>query len=1076
MTFPAEPLGIEIDLNLGGQWTDVTSSAYQRDGTAPPVVITRGRPDETEQADPSSCTFELNNRNGQFSPKNPSSPLFGLLGRNTAMRVSVPAQTSYLRIEDDTGSGVTAPNATRLQVSGTIDIRLDYHPTDYQGREMAFNDGFTAGTFSWFIGSNANGTLTWQWSPDGTAVGTAVSTMPVPLGRLTLRVLFNPSAGTVSFFTGPPGSASSTGNAWTLLGTVVSTGATSLHAGTAGIQFGFFFGAVFEFAVFSGNGASGGTLVADPVFTAQAPGTTSFTDAQGNTWTLTGTAEISSRNYRYHGETSSLPGKWDATGNDVSVPVTAGGLLRRIGQGDAPEYSPMKRAILLQTGDLAPVAYWPCEDLQGAQSIGSAVGGQFMTLSGGTGDGSTTTTGPAFAADNSFLASNSLPTLNGSTWFGQVPTAPNGGAMVVRFLAKLVTIPASGGQILMRILTSGTASVIDVLAFPGGGLGIEGFSSSGASLFSTGSVAFGADNANLWYSVEATPVSGGQQYNLVVLAPGNTTGAPELPSPPVVSGGVHGNCTAVQVNPNGFFTDSIVGHISVQDAESSLFALGQPLNAWQGETAATRFVRLCGENGLASRVIGAPSVSAVMGAQSVDTLPDLLQECEDADKGLIFEPRQQLALGYRTLAAILAQAPVVTADYSQAMLGGVSGDASDSGLDPTFDDQFVRNDMTLTRGNATVSGADFQFQLNDGSAMSISQPPAGIGDYADSDTVNVLLDSQLPDIAGWVVHIGTVDEARWPSMPWNLARPEIAGTALMQALLGADMGDFAEVVNLPAVQVADPVRALVYQSVESLGGFHWTLLWNTVPESPYEVIILNDPVTGRVDTDGSTLGSPATTGSPAVLSGRGAGWTGWGGTSATVATSGENLVVTAAGGGATFFQAFGPASSVTAGQEIAVYAEVTAQEALGALSLGIHFFPDDTFPSSPPAAVTAGEKVLLSFTATAAAGQTGWSIFVVDSEDAPAGTAFTLSAAYGAPADVLPVFTDSGFPVWTQAASDMPFDIQVDGERITVVAVAGSSPSEPQDFTAIRAVNGVSKTHVSGAAVELWHPPYLSLI
>ena len=43
-----------------------------------------------------------------------------------------------------------------------------------------------------------------------------------------------------------------------------------------------------------------------------------------------------------------------------------------------------------------------------------------------------------------------------------------------------------------------------------------------------------------------------------------------------------------------------------------------------------------------------------MGAQAIDTLGNLLQACEDADRGQIFEPRQALALGYRTLASGVA--------------------------------------------------------------------------------------------------------------------------------------------------------------------------------------------------------------------------------------------------------------------------------------------------------------------------------------------------------------------------------------------------------------------------------------
>lgn len=59
-------------------------------------------------------------------------------------------------------------------------------------------------------------------------------------------------------------------------------------------------------------------------------------------------------------------------------------------------------------------------------------------------------------------------------------------------------------------------------------------------------------------------------------------------------------------------------------------------------------------------------------------------------------------------------------------------------------------------------------------------------------------------------------------------------------------------------------------------------------------------------------------------------------------------------------------------------------------------------------------------------------------------------------------------PVWSTAAGDVPFDIDIDGEQITVTAI--SSATSPQTFTLTRSVNGVVKTHASGAVVKLWRP------
>jgi ATP-binding cassette subfamily B protein len=44
-------------------------------------------------------------------------------------------------------------------------------------------------------------------------------------------------------------------------------------------------------------------------------------------------------------------------------------------------------------------------------------------------------------------------------------------------------------------------------------------------------------------------------------------------------------------------------------------------------------------------------------------------------------------------------------------------------LMPTYDDQYTRNDMTVQRSSGSVSGSNYRYELNDGSAMSVSPPP-----------------------------------------------------------------------------------------------------------------------------------------------------------------------------------------------------------------------------------------------------------------------------------------------------------------------------------------------------------------
>lgn len=66
--------------------------------------------------------------------------------------------------------------------------------------------------------------------------------------------------------------------------------------------------------------------------------------------------------------------------------------------------------------------------------------------------------------------------------------------------------------------------------------------------------------------------------------------------------------------------------------------------------------------------------------------------------------------------------------------------------------------------------------------------------------------------------------------------------------------------------------------------------------------------------------------------------------------------------------------------------------------------------------------------------------------------------------------------LWATTAAnpgEFPFDIIIGGERMTVTAITGST--SPQTFTVTRSVNGVVKTHSTGAEVHVFNPFRLGL-
>lgn len=83
----------------------------------------------------------------------------------------------------------------------------------------------------------------------------------------------------------------------------------------------------------------------------------------------------------------------------------------------------------------------------------------------------------------------------------------------------------------------------------------------------------------------------------------------------------------------------------------------------------------------------------------------------------------------------------------------------------------------------------------------------------------------------------------------------------------------------------------------------------------------------------------------------------------------------------------------------------------------------------------------------------------------------TLAAGATSTATSLSIATVAGHALWSTTAT--PYDLWVDGERITVTAMTGAA--SPQTAVAVRSVNGVVKAQKSGATVRLFDTPRYTL-
>lgn len=542
---------------------------------------------------------------------------------------------------------------------------------------------------------------------------------------------------------------------------------------------------------------------------------------------------------RFFGYAVGFTPAWDVTGNYAVANVLAAGTKRRLAQGTDPLQSTLRRSI---PGVTALVAYWPCEDgTTTGQLTSAAPNGQPLAISGT----------PNLASYTGFAGSLPIPTFQTDSWSGQVPSYADSGSGQVRFIVNIPTASPPPDQApLISISTAGSVARIELRYGTGGTLRLIGFDRAGATAFDSGTIGFvvlglqqrlsvqwtvtGADTA-LTFSQLVVGVGFGTYWNFT--ATGKT---------------VNG-ITNISVNAGGNLTGCSVGHIYVQNQNDDIFTLQSQLNAFVGEGASDRIARLCAEQGEQVTVRGGHNQGA-MGPQTSDTFSNLLEAAATVDQGYLFDGLSQ-GLTYYTRDHLENQA--VTLPLA-ANLGQV-----EQPITPTDDDQLTKNQYTASRVNgATVTYTDTTSALNTNA----------VGVYSDSGTINSQFDWQLPDFASWRVHLGNVDDYRYPGV--NLAlhhHPELLPYWIPATNVIAGR---AQITGLQAVrqQQASTLIDLFMQGwQETIDQFMWSVTSNTSPYDPWRMIVLaqDSGDTGeflsRLDTDGSTTVGDTPAGSTSIV-------------------------------------------------------------------------------------------------------------------------------------------------------------------------------------------------------------------
>lgn len=834
MSFPEDPLGLAVELRVDGAWLDITGDVRGEQG----IAITRGQSAWGETVDPGSLAMTLDNRDGTYSARNPMSDLFGKIGRNTLARVSAPGEDVYLDLDGTADRIASAAATDALQIAGDLDVRAEV-TTNWRtpdGQQTIIGRYADDDPSSYWLLWINKGALQLRWY-DTTAEGFWFSERTVPddmPARAAVRVVLDVDDGSsetaITWYWSDSidGTWTQVGNVGTVASiTVLPTGDTPLTVAPALPGRGRMplVGQVHAVQVRDGID---GTLVAAADFTAQSVGATSFTDDAELGWTV-GTGALTNRSTRFHGEINAWPVQWSAGGGDVYVPVQGAGIMRRLGQGASPLDSPLRRRIPSADG---LVAYWPLEDGGDATQAASPIPGvQPLRV-----------TGFSFGSDTTMPGASTLPVLgDSSSLAGAVPGA-TAGAWHVEMVYNLDALPATERTFLTLQLHAGTGGITQVrVRVSTGGVRTQALNVDGSvvqEIVSTDADAIDAF-ASGWNRLQI--FSATSDDDAIVSAAWRDVGADTWWYAFVSYTGTPGTVVGVKGSWGADFQGMALGHLGVFDVGGTAgSAPGVTVyngadDGFSGEEATTRYTRLTTEEGIPAILPYGTADTATMGPQRPNTALDLLQEGADADAGILYEARDTLALAYRPRTSLYNQTPALTLDYTTDLAPG---------LQPTEDDTATRNDITVSR----PSGSSARATLDTG-ALSTQSPPNGVGRYTTAVTRNVETDDQLPGLAGWLLHLGTWDEARYPQVTVNLA----ANPGLIGAVAAVDIGDLIVITNPPPWLPPGDIRLMVRGYRETLGTYEWTVTFNCGPAGPWTVGVVGDDVLGRVDTGGSVL-------------------------------------------------------------------------------------------------------------------------------------------------------------------------------------------------------------------------------
>lgn len=955
MTWPTSGLrDIEVSMycdstadSLGPVWRDISDDVLHENR----IEMSLGRPDAFSDYPPNSCSFTLKDPDGDYSPKNPMGQYNGFLKKSTVMRVNVKTAREDFEMTVANGWG----NATSGQAWTLSGTAADFDKGSGVGTVVvpaAGNDRIAymatelhadidlKVTFSLAVASITGGGLT--------------------AGGLILRGV------SLTDFLYAKVEIQTSGAIWisivedddTIISNVVVSGLTYAAGTEYSVRF-----VVVERAVYARVWA---TAAGEPVnwTVTEYLGDFGFGKAYkyggfvglrtkrsaGNT---NNNVVVTYKNFevnsnRYFGEVKSLTPFHDVSAQAHRVAVVLAGRSSRWQQGEEPLQSALRRAI---PGAANLIQYWPMEDGTAADAFSSAIAGAPSLEM-------VSDTRPNPASNSDLVASAPLPVMADGYLSGWLPDydATVTGSFQARCFIKFPAGVVPNSTVVFRFWSQdGTARLWQVVYGTGGDLSLEAYDNGIVNIFNSGTIDFNSDDQMMRLSVELDQVGANIDWRISIFAITSTVVA-------TLSGTLNsytiGQIDFVSINPGQLISGgttldgTVIGHFTAQDTISSLGDFGLEQRAYLGEEAATRFARLCNENGISNTRFGnidSQHDTAAMGQQKVNTLTELLRECVNADMGSMYESR---AVGFENGSIVEYRSRVQTYDQDPMLTLDVSAGQVAVPWNYTDDDQQARNDVTAKR----IDGGSYRVQKLEGPNSILDSIDGGIGQYKTDYPVSLGADLQLPDVASWQVELGTVDGYRFPSVTVNLGNSNITSVEA-NAAMDVFVDDMLRITNADASRIYDDIDLLARGYHESLSSDHHVIEFNCSPAKPYQVGILDESGDGAARWDsGSTVTNASITSSATSM----------------VIYSTEESWTTAAGDL--------PIPIMVGGEEMLVTAITAATPTFGAVGTAAHGNNASVTPGVPAGLAVGDPLFLLSAIRNSGTGTpntpAGWELLV----------------------------------------------------------------------------------------------------